>query len=156
MQLLLLLAATFTATAPAAAQQGPAVRNLGGLSVGTLMRTEQTTVPFASGGAAVFVLEGANGRDVEVTLSTIRLTQQDRSSGRSDMAFTLLPELCAYSTDEGATWTPFASTILQTIPLRSSQTTSTVYIRIGGRATASSDQHRGSYSGSIVLTAIYK
>lgn len=154
----LLVSAHFAAVVPAAAQQSPVVRNISGLSIGTLLRMEQLAVAFSSTRAAVFVLEGTSGHDVQITVSATRLEQEDRTSGRSEMGFTLLPELCAYSTDEGATWTPFTTTIAQTIPLpaRPSATACTVYLRIGGSVTASDDQHRGSYSGTIILTAVYK
>lgn len=143
---------------PVLARQPLKVRSVHDMHTGTVLRLGESSVDYYSDNAAVFAVTGDVGREVQMMVSTMGLTQADMSSGRSRMALTIPAELCAYSIDDGATWTPFNPTMLwqeMRFPSRGNPA-ATIVVRVGGRMSASADQHRGNYSGTITLTAIYK
>lgn len=141
-----------------AAQPQLRVRTVHGLSLGAMFRSSESSAPYHSNNAAVFEVSGAKGAVVKFMLMATRLEQPDGPPNRNTMPLTVLPTHCAYSVDNGASWTPFNSHTLwqeARLPKKGGSST-TIMVRAGGRAVAAADQHRGHYIGAITLIAIYK
>ncbi len=134
-----------------------------GLTFGTIARSGTVTIASSSSNAARFTVTGSKKNDV--TLSIIRGAMSTSSGSSSSsslrqMTPTLSASTCQYSTNNGSTWNNFQGVIIgivyasTTFP-NSGGTTSSILVRVGGSATADSRQQRGSYSGSVTLSASY-
>jgi hypothetical protein len=140
------------------AQQPIQVRVTKGLSLGTVFRAGESSIDYYSNNAAVFTISGEPGRDVQILVNATGFMQSSSSSERNGISLVIPPESCAFSVDNGNTWTAFRPNVSwqeARFPTVSASPASIV-VRVGGRMSAAADQHRGNYSGAITLTAIYK
>ncbi len=121
---------------------------------GTIFRGGTASISYSSSAAAQFRVTGRKNRDVRLTV-----TCQDLARHHHSMDLSLSNSDCAYSTDGGSTWYTFQSGTLYedtTFPTGGGGgNESTIYVRIGGSTSASTSQHRGTYTGSITLSADY-
>ncbi len=140
------------------AQSPLQVRAVTGLCFGSILRTGASLVQYYSSNAAMFEVTGEPGADILLKIEASELTQPNGPAERRPLDLTIVPELCAYSTDNGMSWTPFNSRLLwQQVHFPSGgRGPSTIIVRVGGRVSAHADQHRGNYAGSITLTAVHK
>jgi len=130
-----------------------------GLDFGTLYRSSTASVSYQDNGAAQFMVEAKRKRWVRITVSVVNLSKSSNS-----LPITVDNSDCAYSTDDGSTWTTFSSgTLYQDLkmPKKSDsdddddKKTSTVYVRVGGSVTSGATQQRGNYSGTVTVSVSY-
>jgi hypothetical protein len=86
------------------------------------------------------------------------LAQPDGPPGRRTMPLTVTAARCAYSVDDGMSWTTFApGAAWQKIQIPSRGAgAGRIIVRVGGEVAVGNDQHRGYYGGCISLTAVYE
>ena len=124
------------------------------LSFGTLRRGESVTISYGDSRAGEYIIQGEPSAPFRLSLavSTIR-------SERDDIELLLENRNCAYSSDNGISWTAFTGDgLIQDLRFPDGATTiavSTVRVRIGGRFTAGARQRRGEYRGNLMVTAEY-
>jgi hypothetical protein len=124
------------------------------LVFGSLFRASSKSVAYASSDAARFTVSARKGRNLRLTVSksliyagSVLLTAVVNISN-SD---------CAFSLNNGSTWTTFSSGILYhnlTVPGSGGGNVS-ILVRVGGTVVAGLTQQRGDYSGTVTLTAAY-
>jgi hypothetical protein len=76
------------------------------------------------------------------------------------MTPTVSTSTCKYSTNSGSTWSSFTSSSGGVISVSTrfpnhSGTTSSILVRVGATLTSSTRQQRGSYSGTVTVSAAY-
>lgn len=142
----------------ASAQAPLEVRAIRGLDFGSMYRSSLSLVAYYNGNAALFEVKGKKGSVVQLMIGVTKLAQPAGPSGRSSMNVAIAPSRCAYSLDNGMSWTPFsAGAICQNVRIPSRGAgPGKVIVRIGGEVAARNDQHRGDYNGNITLTAVYE
>jgi hypothetical protein len=125
-----------------------------GIGFGTMFRSSTSSVNYSSAAAAQFIVTGKRGKNVRISISTSAM-----SNGSSTMRPTVHLSDCAYSLDNGSTWTSFASGSLYqdtSFPSWSMSSTSWILVRVGGTLTSASSQARGTYTGTFTVTSVYR
>jgi hypothetical protein len=132
----------------------PAVEVVRGLGFGTFERLDTVSVDYLSDSAAKFIVTGEANRLVRLSLTPVDLARTN-----DVLTLSIASDQCAYSTDEGMTWTSFSSGILvqeiQFPPVVDPDVVSRIQLLVGGTVIAGEGQRRGDYSGSIVLNTEY-
>ncbi len=143
----------FAAASTGAWGQEVIVTGLQGLNFGSLFRSSSSIIPYNSTSAADFKITGRQGKAIRITVNPTDLW---RSFVALDI--TVTNAQCAYSLNNGVTWTTFTTgTLFQdvTIPNGNNQI-GTVRVRVGGIVTSTAKQKRGAYVGTITVNASYK
>lgn len=152
----ILLTASSVVALEAAAQT---VTGVSGLDFGTIYRLSSSSISYNDNAAAQFKVEGKRRKKVRITVSVVNLTRSSNS-----LPITVTNSDCAYSTDDGSTWTTFSSgTLYQDLKMPKKtdddedddKKTSTVFVRVGGAVTSGSTQQRGVYSGTVTVSVSY-
>lgn len=125
------------------------------IAFGSVLRSGVGTVAYSSPSSAEFQVTGREKKNIKLTVTYTNLSHTPASLtlsvGNSD---------CAFSTDNGATWTTFTTgTLYQNTKFPNAPgaaTETSVLVRVGGTFTASPTQQSGAYSGTITVTANYR
>jgi hypothetical protein len=100
------------------------------------------------------MIYGEPGRTVRLVVATTGLARPN-----DVLSFVITSDYCAFSSDGGTTWTPFAAGALsQEVQFPddvSANNSAAILVRVGGTIIASEGQRRGEYSGNILLDATY-
>lgn len=122
-------------------------------ALGTLLRGEERSIDYNDDAAAVVVVTGEAGRDVQIGIVTEPLL------GRESMiTVKLAPQDVAYSTDNGMTWRSFVRpdlTVITRFPSNGVSATSSILVRIGASIKAGRRQQRGEYRGKMSIEVAY-
>ncbi|HVK40748.1 MAG TPA: hypothetical protein VNA88_19600 [Candidatus Kapabacteria bacterium] len=133
------------------------------IQIGAIAPGEEREITYDMPEAAQFLITAKAHRWVTITVAIDDLDAQ--SPAVSDLQSNSLTLMttganCAYSVDDGQTWTPFESGELVEVvrmPLSSTPAAQIgrILLRIGGSVLASPSQQRGAYLGGVVVTAEY-
>lgn len=126
------------------------------LAFGNVYRSSTSSVNYASVNAAEFTLIGMQTKAVRITVTTGTMVR-----GTAPLSMSVAQADCAYSLNNGTTWTRFSTgTLFQdtSFPVDniSGIFRGTIRIRVGGLVTATGRQQQGLYTGSITVSAVYK
>lgn len=145
----------------ASAQTAITISAVNSLSFGAVARSTSNSIDYASAAAARFNVTGDTSSHVRLTISFSEMATQNGASVNA-IDRSLTPSLgnadCAYSLDGGATWNTFATGALYQdtqFPADPSGN-GTIVVRVGGSLATGFRQQRGSYNGTITLTAEYR
>ena len=131
---------------------GQTVTGTNAQSFGTLYRSSSSSVAYSSGNAATFTVTGKKGNTVRMTVS---FTHPARIGGGGTATLAITNSNCAYSRDDGASWTTFSTgTLYQDASIPNQQ--QRILVRVGGTLTSGATSARGNYSGTVTLTAVYR
>lgn len=148
-RLLVMILLMGAATAGAEAQD-LVVTGLRGINFGSLFRSSSGVIPYTSSSAAEFKITGQRSRRARITVSPTGLWLWFSAYMDIDVS----NSHCAYSLNDGVTWTVFSTgTLFQDVTLPSS---GSVRVRVGGSLRSSSSQRRGVYLGLITVNAAYR
>jgi hypothetical protein len=148
-------------TLGASAQTAITISAVNSLSFGSIARSTSNSIDYESASAARFNVTGDSASRVRLTVSFSDLTAQNGASVNS-IDRSLTPSLgnpdCAYSLDGGATWSTFSSGALYQDTQFPADVSGagTIVVRVGGSVTTGLRQQRGTYNGTITLTAEYR
>jgi hypothetical protein len=121
------------------------------IDFGRVVRGTNKPVSYLSGDAAEFWVLGTKGRNVRLTVNAPHLTRTGAT-----LALSVVNADCAYSLDGGVTWTTFSTGTLIQNTLIPNSGFGLLLVRVGGTATPTISQTRGTYNGNITLTAVYR
>jgi hypothetical protein len=126
-----------------------------GLVFGTMFKASTKSIAYSSADAARFVVSGKKRQPVRITVSKSNLFDSWQSVF---MNLTITNSDCAFSVDDGVTWTTFSTGSLyqDTEFPNGPNWDSRVYVRVGGSLTSALYQNRGSYTGTITVTGEYR
>jgi hypothetical protein len=121
------------------------------LDLGRVIRGVNLFIPFLGGNSAEFWVLGTKGKKVRLTVTGGNLTLNGSSLrlvvGNAD---------CAYSLDGGVTWTTFSTGTLIQDAIIPNSGLGLIVVRVGGTVQPTVGQTRGTYNGTVTLTAVYK
>ncbi len=125
-------------------------------SYGTLFRSSTSSVAYTSTNAAEFAIVGKQNKAVRITVSASTPTR-----GSITLPLSIQQTECAYSLDDGATWTRFTTgTHFQDAYFptgtQNGYVSGTIRIRVGGTVTSGATQQQGTYGGTITVSAAYR
>lgn len=147
---LLVMILLFGAAVAGAQAQDLVVTGIRGISFGSLFRSSSGVIPYTSSSSAEFRITGQRFRRARITVSPSGLWLWFSAYMDVDVS----NSHCAYSLNDGVTWTVFTTgTLFQDVTLPSS---GTVRVRVGGSLRTSSTQRRGVYFGLITVNATYR
>lgn len=123
------------------------------LTFGQLYRGGIASVDYNSGSSAEFSITGRKNKKVRITV-----TKANLMFGLMVLPITVDLNDCAYSKDNGITWTTFSSGPLyhDTKFPGGSNHIQTIKVRVGGTVISTLLQNRGTYTGSVTVTATYR
>lgn len=129
------------------------VTGVRGLTFGNMYRGGIASVDYNSSSAAEFTITGRKNKKVRITVNQVNLK----------LGFLWLPisvglNDCAYSTDNGVTWKVFSSGLLfhNTKFPGGSDKIQTIKVRVGGTVISTLFHTRGTYTGSVTVSATYR
>ena len=129
------------------------VTGVRGLTFGNIYRGGIANVDYNSSSAAEFTITGRKNKKIQITVTRANLR----------LGFLWLPisldlNDCAYSTDNGVTWKIFSSGLLfhNTKFPGGSDKIQTIKVRVGGSVVSTLFHSRGTYTGSITVSAHYR
>ena len=129
------------------------VTGVKGLTFGQIYRGGIASVDYNSSSAAEFTITGRKNKKV-----TITVTKANLILGFLSLPITVDLNDCAYSTDNGVTWKVFSSGLLfhNTKFPGGPDKIQTIKVRVGGSIISTLLHPRGTYTGSVTVTATYR
>jgi hypothetical protein len=129
---------------------------------GAMVRSQTKSIAWDNASSARFTVTGNKNRAVTLTVTRSAMTTTNGSGAAAlrTMTPSLTTSTCRYSRNGGTSWSTFTTltsgvvSVSTTFPNGSGQQQQ-ILVRVGGSVTTGSRQQRGTYGGTITLTAAY-